>query len=436
MDQITLQTLMVHNPWLVNRDAWPSTLKDFLPKQYVNRKTLTPLEFIDNKVQLVIGPRQSGKSTLIRHTLLDSPYPFLTINCEEHSCRQMCRSPALFFSDLKSIAEPIPGLFFEEIQNLPEAGLFLKGVVDLKPNVPIFVTGSVSHHLKSRTRESLAGRAVRHLLLPFSLSELISEHRPTLIFEKEAMRIWNELLIWGGYPEVYLHGNRQILLARLVEAYILRDASDMFQIKRPDAYRKLLSLSAAQISNLINLSDWAQNAGVSVNTVSEYLSLMEESHIIKRIPPFVGGKRAEITSTPKLYFLDNGIRNLLFGGFGPADHRADFGALTENLVFTELSKAVHPLLDTIHFWRSSSGAEVDFVIQSAGRLIAVEVKAGPLHRPKVTRSLRSFIQAYSPDKVVVLNSGLRDEVQVEGCRVEFNTFARLGSDLRGYFEPA
>jgi hypothetical protein len=326
----------------------------------------------------------------------------------------------------------MPGLFFEEIQNLPEAGLFLKGLVDLKPNVPIFVTGSASYHLKSRTRESLAGRAVRHLLLPFSLSELSPEEQPALILEEKVKDIWNELLLWGGYPEVYLHDNKQALLAQLVEAYILGDASDMFQVKRPDAYRKILSLAASQIGNLVNLSDWAQSAGVSVNTVSEYLNLMEEGHIIKRLPPFVGGKRAEITSTPKLYFLDNGVRNLLFGGFSPPDHRADHGALTENLVFCELSKSIHPLLETIHYWRSSSGAEVDFIIQGPDRRIAIEVKTGTLLKPKVTRSLRSFIQAYMPDKALVLNKSLTDTMQVEGCRVEFNTFARIGPHLRRY----
>jgi len=143
-----------------------------------------------------------------------------------------------------------------------------------------------------------------------------------------------------------------------------------------------------------------------------------ESHLVKLVPPFVGGKRAEVTSTPKIFFFDNGLRNLLFGGFASASQRADYGALTENLIFTELCKHTNPLLDTILYWRSSSAAEVDFIIRTADKLTAIEVKAGALKRPKVSRSLRSFIQAYKPDNVFILNEKLVDDsLEIEGSRV-------------------
>ncbi len=418
MDQITFQVLMGHNPWLLDRDAWQQTLHNHLPKRFIPRHLISPLECAKNKINLVIGPRQSGKSTLIWHYLTTISQPFLLINCEEPSCRELCHSPAVFLANIKDIANPIPGLFFEEIQHLPEAALFLKGLVDLKPNVPIFVTGSASFLLRSKTRESLAGRAVRHQLLPFGMAELWAEELPKLIAEEKAAQTWMELLIWGGYPEVVLNQNKQAILAQLVESFVLRDASDMYRIKRPDAFRKLLTLAASQIGNLVNFSNWADSVGVSVNTVIEYVNLMAESHLVKLVPPFVGGKRAEITSTPKIFFFDNGLRNLLFGGFASANQRADYGALTENLIFTELCKHTNPLLDTILYWRSSSAAEVDFIIRTAEKLIAIEVKAGALKRPKVSRSLRSFIQAYKPDKVLILNETLVDDsLEIEGCRV-------------------
>ncbi len=427
MNTITLQVLRGHNPWLLDRKAWRQTVVKHLPDPFVPRKTLQSPMPPKNKICLVVGPRQAGKSTLIWHNLGTSSEPFLLINCEEQSCRELCRSPSLFLNDIGKIADPLPGFFFEEIQHLDEAGLFLKGLADLKPDVPIFVTGSASYHLRSKTRESLAGRSIRIQLLPFGLSELYPENLPALLAEEEAYHIWDELLIWGGYPEVVLNSEKQSLLARLVEAFILRDASDLYKIKRPDVFRKLLSLAASQVGNLVNYSKLAENVGVSVNTIVDYLNLMVESHLIKLIPPFVGGKRAELTSVPKIYFLDNGLRNTLFGGFTQGDERGDIGALTENLVLSELCKNTNPLLDSIMYWRSKSAAEVDFVVRTQNRLLAFEVKSGELVRPSISRSLRSFIAAYQPDRTVVLNRSLEDTMDVNGSKIEFKRHINLPS---------
>jgi hypothetical protein len=156
---------------------------------------------------------------------------------------------------------------------------------------------------------------------------------------------------------------------------------------------------------------------------------MAESHIIKLVRPFVGGKRAEITSTAKIFFLDNGLRNLLFGGFTSLDQRGDLGALIENFVYTELCKNTNPLLDSILYWRSSSGAEVDFIIRKSDSIWAIEVKAGSMKRPTITRSLRSFIQAYRPENVLVLNDTLQDRIEMDGTKIRFDTLTCLPERL-------
>jgi predicted AAA+ superfamily ATPase len=418
MDNLTYQTLIRLNPWLTKPGLWPEAIHKFLPLNYIPRAL--SLSFVPDKINLLIGPRQAGKSTLIWSLLSKLPEPVLFLNCEEPSIRNLCQSPALFLQETEQIGSHCKGFFFEEVQHLSEPGLFLKGIVDQKPGQFIVATGSASYHLRAKTRESLAGRAIRNLLLPFSLKELsASISGPPLVQKMEIERIYNQLLLWGGYPEVFLNENKKELLSQLVEAFVLRDASDMYTIKRPDAFRALLKLAASQAGDILNLSHYSEVLGISVSAVSQYINILEESHILKKVPPFVGGKRAEITSMPKIYFLDNGLRNFLFGGFAPFEQRTDKGKIMENFIFTELSKYINPLLDRIHFWRSKSQAEVDFVVIKEDKMIAIEVKATALKKVKISRSLRSFIQSYKPDKTIVINTSLREKATIDQHAIYF-----------------
>jgi hypothetical protein len=154
------------------------------------------------------------------------------------------------------------------------------------------------------------------------------------------------------------------------------------------------------------------------------------------VRPFIGGKRAELTSTPKVFFLDNGIRNQLFGGFARFGDRGDRGPLFENFVFTEIAKNSNPLLDSIHFWRSKSGAEVDFVLRTKDRLLAIEAKAGDA-RGQISRSARSFVEAYAPNQLLVVHQGERGESSLGETPVRFLRLPDLGPLIAGEigFEP-
>lgn len=402
---------------------WPGYAESQVPENYIPRKE--SLSFEKDRALLVIGPRQAGKSTLIWHLLARESFPSVYLNCEEPSVRELCRSPSLFLDEMERVAPGAQGLFFDEIQHLEEAALFLKGLVDLKPGVFVVATGSSSFHLRARTRESLAGRARRCLLLPFCLAEVCSRRGAPTVTAMERHRMWETLLVRGGYPEAFLSPEPREVLGPLVEAFVLRDASDLYHIRNPQAFRRLLGLVASQTGDLVNFSHWAEVLGISVSTVSQYLAILEESHVIRLLPPYVGGKRAELTSRPKVYFLDNGLRNYLFGGLAPLGERQDAGKVVENAVFTELSKAIDPFHDALYYWRSVSNAEVDFVLLREDRLTVYEVKATALKRPKVPRALRSFIQAYGPAEAFVVNTGLQEEVKVEGTPVRFV----LGTDL-------
>ena len=267
---------------------------------------------------------------------------------EDPLLRLACDSPYPLIEILRNRLSFIRVLFLDEIQHLEEAGLFIKGIVDARLGIPVFVTGSSSFDLRSSTRESLAGRATRRLLLPFDFDELCAhcgEHN-VVARERARREIVLHQLIFGSYPQVYLSSGpdeKRFILNDLVEALILRDASDLFRIKRIDAFRRLLSLLAGQAGSLVNLSELAAVCGVDVGTISSYIEILEESHLVAKVGPFAGGKRREITGTPKVYFLDNGIRNQLLNNFSPdIDIRTDKGPLLENWVFFRNRKESTP----------------------------------------------------------------------------------------------
>ncbi len=416
MDRVLQTILLRDNPWLVDPGQVEDWLSARLPATYLPRRAARETGKhwnIQGRAHLVIGPRQAGKSTLIWAHLAARDEPALFIDCEQRLVRDWCFSAPLFLADLEKLVPRPVTLFFEEVQHLDEAGLFFKGLVDRRFAAPILVTGSSSYHLGAQTRESLAGRATRTRLLPLSLGEVCGDlaGRPELVRARLIEERLARHLAYGGYPEVWLSETPEVLLADLVESIILRDASDLFAIARPDAFRRLLRLAASQSGNLINLSEWAAILGISRDTVASYIEILESSHVIAVLPPFAGGRRAELTKMPKVFVVDNGVRNRLIHDFKSLDERTDAGAALENWAFSELWKAL-PADATLHFWRSTSGAEVDFVVVCGDEIVGVEVKAGRLRRPTLPRAARSFLDAYRPRTFLMVNTGLTHRQEV------------------------
>lgn len=417
------------NPWLGNREKGKEILRNFIPVKYVDRSLETVPTFSD-RANLIVGPRQAGKSTMIWHRLLQYETNILFLNMEDPLLRSSCTSPVDFVSSFRKNYSFVSAIFFDEIQHMTEAGLFIKGLVDAKLGIPVWVSGSSSFSLLSKTRESLAGRAVKRKLLPFSVTETVHHENPSNPIETQriAGEIISHSMIFGSYPAVYLTDDidhKSLFLDDLVDSLILRDASDLFKIKRIDAFRKLLTLLAGQIGSLLNLSEAASQCGIDIGTVNSYLEILEESHVVKKLKPFAEGKRREITGTPKVLFIDNGIRNQLLNNFNQQiDLRTDKGQLFENWVFSEIYKFL-PFQSNLKFWRSKSKAEVDFVIENAGKVYAVEVKASHLTKPTVGKSIHSFLSAYSIEKLAIVNFSLQEQIEINNCPVEFITSAQL-----------
>jgi uncharacterized protein len=417
--------ILQYNPWLTQPDQADALIHRYLPETYVLRE-VEPVNLHNDRALLIVGPRQSGKSTLAWRILQSLAPNILYLNLEDPLLRSALGIAVELASLLRERYAFIQAVFLDEAQHLTDAGIFVKGLVDAKLSIPILVTGSSSFHLMSKTRESLAGRADRMRLLPFSLKELIRRENPInpAAVRNFCDRIFERQMIHGSYPAVYLarqDQDRVRLLSDLTEALILRDASDLFRIKRVDVFRKLLTLLAGQTGSLVNFSELASVCHIDAGTIHAYVEILEESHIVKAVRPFAGGKRRELTAASKIFFIDNGIRNQLLNAFSAdISLRTDKGALMENWVFSELYKLM-PLTSAIHFWRSKAGGEVDFVVEQAGKIMAIEVKSADLSRPILSRSGRSFIDAYKPDQFLILNRSLETTLTIDNTRIDFVT---------------
>ncbi len=399
------------NPWLEVPETFPSAAQPRVPRPFLQRIVPgTDSWPVQGKAHLVVGARQVGKSSWLWRRLLDGGQAPLFIDGESPSVRLWATAAATVAHDLAELTGPGTPILIDEAQHLDEAGLLVKGLVDRRLPNPLYVTGSSWFDLRSRTRESLAGRAVRAKVHPFSLRELAATLPQDLAPAPTRWgrrRLALRQAVVGGYPDVWLGENPDQLAGHLLDAIVLRDASDLYGVQRLRAFRRLLILVAAQQGSLVNLSEWASISEAGRDTIARWLDLLEEAHIVHRLPPFVGGRRAELTGRAKIYLCDPGLSAALIRRFEPFEDRDDRGRLLEAWVASELRKRFRPIVPEreLMYWRSKGGAEVDFVLRGTDELVGIEVKATALSRPRLTRSSRSFIAAYAPQRFYVVHLG-------------------------------
>jgi uncharacterized protein len=414
---VDLRFFNIKNPWrkgaAVGAPAIRRKILDQLPRW---------LE--DDEIVVLHGPRRVGKSTLlqaiVRELLVEhrvSSEDIYFFDLDTLDCSDVLASPSTLL-DFIGIPERRTYVLIDEVQRLESPGLFLKGLHDLALPLKVIVSGSSSLELRSRVRESLSGRKRLSRLGGLDWNEFRS-------VRQEDADFW-EFLIYGGYPAVVLAdepAEKRRLLLEYFECYLDRDIDSFLRVDRLDVFRQLIRLLGFQTGNLVNLNELSSSCQVSRDTMRRYLSYLEETFIVRRLEPFSRNPRKEISKMPKVYFADCGWRNLVSAGFNDWEERADRGGLLESAVEQWL-RGTFPLAN-IHFWRSQAKAEVDFVVDDGGKLHAFEVKASSPSRPTVSRSLRSFIQTYSPASATVVNLGLEAEVDVEGLPVRFDRFPRI-----------
>ena len=324
------------------------------------------------KVILIYGPRQSGKTTLAKGIAEKLGLKTLYVNGDQLKYVDILSSRDL--TKLKGLVSGYELLFIDEGQRIPEIGITLKILHDEIPELKLMVTGSSSFLLSGKVSESLAGRKKTYSLFPVSVKELSQTHNTFELNDR-----LEEFLIFGLYPEVLNitgRNDKEDYLLDIASSYIYKDIIELEQIKFPLKINDLLRLLAFQAGSQVSIHELGRQLGLNRETVERYLYLLEQAFIIFRVSAYSTNPRKEIRKSQKYYFYDLGIRNILINNLNPLNVRNDVGALWENFLFIERMKMLsHERAGySRFFWRSYSGAEIDYVEEKEGAISAFEFK--------------------------------------------------------------
>jgi hypothetical protein len=346
---------------------------------------------------VIYGARQVGKTTLINQIIADLKPKTLTINGDQSRFLDILSSRDL--NKIKSLIEGYELLFIDEAQRIPEIGLALKIILDNLSSLKVLVTGSSSLDLASKISEPLTGRIWTYRLYPIAFLEL-SEYQN----RAELDAVLEERLIYGSYPEMFSiigESQKREYLQTLSDAYLYRDLIEFGEIKNSSKIRDLLKLLAFQVGSQVSLSELGSSLGMSKDTVSRYIDLLEKSNIIFRVKGLSRNLRKEVVKMDKIYYYDLGIRNILIDNLKPIKDRNDIGQLWENFLIIERMKylAYKQKYASIYFWRIYTGAELDYIEEREGKLFGYEFK----YRGKKSRAFRSWAKAYPESEYQFIN---------------------------------
>jgi predicted AAA+ superfamily ATPase len=354
---------------------------------YIKRKAENILKIAlkSKKVLIILGARQVGKTTLIKHFLANEKIVFLNLDIEVDRNRFVAMSSLNPNEAMKSIGNP-KYLIIDEAQRLNETGRIIKGWYDAEVKTKIVLLGSSSLDLINQSSESLTGRNEKIFLSPMLFPEIIenqtwysSNYDKTNLtnnFGDQINSLLMNLIVFGSYPEVFLTDDKQKYLLNLVSDYLLKDVLQIGLVRNPELIRKLLMLLAYQAGSEISVHELANNLKMSAITVEKYLSLLEETYVIFRLPAFSTNPRKEISRSQKVYFVDTGVRNAILNEFSLNHLRSDIGGLWENWVIAEIFKQnlLFGQKRNLYFWRSKAKSEVDLIIKENEQISAYEIK--------------------------------------------------------------
>jgi len=327
-------------------------------------------------VVTVLGPRQSGKSTLVQMVFPDMPYF------------------SLEYPDVRAAAEADPrgflsqgGAILDEVQRLPELLSYVQGIVDRAGKPGMFIlTGSHQPRLHEAISQSLAGRTAMLALWPFSFSEL-RHYKPD----------WKafELVVKGFFPRLHednLEPRR--FYNGYLQTYVERDVRALINLRDLSPFQKFLTLLAGRVGQVVNFTSLSNDVGVSATTIKSWLGVLKASYVVFELQPFFANIRKRVIKSPKIYFTDVGLAAFLLGIHTEEQASRDplRGNLYENLVIAEIVKGAlnRGIRPEIYFFRDAHGTEIDLLIREKGELIPVEIKSAATFSVDFVKGLERF----------------------------------------------
>lgn len=310
----------------------------------------------------VTGPRQSGKSTLLKHLFPDIPrYSMKDVNVREFAEHD----PVAF------LHQHPKGMFIDEVQKVPQLLEYIQGIVDDNPDCRFLLTGSSNFELLHGLCESLPGRAGVYELLPMTYHESESTM---------STKPLDEFLYNGLYPAICAEKNKaRLFYPSYVKTYLERDVRDLLKIKDQMQFMKFMKLCAARVGSIFNASELAGQIGVDSKTITNWLSVLQASYLVTLLPPYYENISKRLVKSPKLYFNDPGLACYLLDIESPRQLARDKmrGAIFENYVVMEVIKHRYNrgLLNGVYFYRDSNQNEVDILLKEEGEITAIEVKS-------------------------------------------------------------
>ncbi|MFH1526876.1 MAG: ATP-binding protein [Bacteroidota bacterium] len=379
-------------------------------------------KYLDSQeIFAVVGPRQSGKTTMLKRILSElDGVNYITLDD--------ITALSLFKNDIKSFVElyikNFNYVFIDEIQNAANSGQQLKFIYDTE-KTKLIISGSSSAEISIQSLKYLVGRIFIFKLYPFSFGEFLSAKNPKLYnvynsksfgaeINIEIQKYIDEFITFGGYPRVVLSESieeKKIVLKNIYSALLLREVKDLIGVSGSDNLISLIKALSLQIGNLINFRELSDLSGFNHQALKKNINILEELFICKRCYAFHKNPRTEIVKTPKIYFIDYGLRNIIIDNF--SSHRSDKGALYENLIYTEFLKRDKEL----KYWRTKSGAEVDFILDNE----PIEVKT----MPKTSRSFYSFINKYDPKNGYIISTKEGEDIVTDQYRIKFMPYSKF-----------
>lgn len=324
---------------------------------------------------ILTGPRQSGKTTILRTLLSDYAYTSLE---SPDALLEAKNDPRAFLERHKKI-------IIDEVQNFPELFSYLQEYIDQSDEYKFVLSGSQNILLLEKISQTLAGRGAILELLPLTYQEYLSYK--TL----PAVTLW-EYLHSGGYPRPYHRGlDHKIWYNGYIRTYLERDVRSVINVKNLNQFQMFLKLCAGRHGQLLNMHSLSQDCGISHTTASQWLRILETSYIVYRLQPYYRNFKKRLVKTPKLYFYDSAIVCHLLG-IESASHLQQHvarGAIFEGYVISEIVKTYFSKgqIAPIYFWRDHTGNEVDLLIEKNGELTAVEIKSSKTLQKGVVKSL-------------------------------------------------